>query len=592
MGGIVRRILSFRHIGSNAAISVDSRMIRLVTIKRNLARFELDAFFSHKSSLRLTNDPGNISTIIRESGIGGKGLFKANVTDLACGPVLFNKIVDVPRMPRREAITALKFVERDVAPFSLQDAEADVRILEERGASGKMRVMLSALLKNEILKRKNRLQNSGLNFRGVSTVTAGLSSLLRHSKLLDIRSTILFVSIGIDCTGIHILRNGAPIFTRETQIGVGHFARAIVSNSGQGRTNPIELEEAESILLDYGIPQSESWACPRLDAREMKKYISKASNRLETEISRSIEFYRNTRNIPTIDKALIIGEGALYKNMDSFISEKTGVDFTIYDPFDDFIKVKTGDQTSFSAKRYGPAFATLAGLAIDTRQALNVADNGHQHRAATLMRKHPALTGLAAFIVAIAVALSAWSNQVLEIDGRIRAMSDEVSSLEKKSFVYENLLSRLDEVEKSNRYLRKTIDAYPKLSGSGHDWSLIFHDIASSMTANSALTKCSIDFSGDAALFSEKRNMGPGGNRIRLEGIIVGANSDRIAELTQIYERLSSSSLFYSISISKTARTVNETDDMEMLNFEIWAGLPSGSSKLASPSSFSGLRGS
>ncbi|VAX25465.1 hypothetical protein MNBD_NITROSPINAE04-2315 [hydrothermal vent metagenome] len=592
MGWIVRRIVSFCSFRSNAAISVGSTILRLVSIKRNLSGFELGVLFSHKSSSGFSNDPGNISTVIRESGIDANGLFKANVTDLACGPVLFNKIVDIPKMRKREAITALKFTERDAAPFSLTDAGADIWVLGEGGAPGKMRVMLSALSKNEILKRKGRLQNSGLNFRGVSTVTAGLSALIRHSRLIETRSTVLFVNIGDDCTGIYILKDGAPIFARETQIGAGHFSQAIAQNSRHGPDGPVELEEAQSILTNYGLPLSESWDCPRLNARKMKEYISQPLHRLESEISRSVEFYRNTRHVSTIDRALLIGEGALLKNMDGFVSETTGVDFTVYDPFDDFIKIKTGDQTGSSVSHCGPALASLAGLAIDRGRTLNVANLENRRKAALLIRRRPALAGLAALILATAMAFSIWSTMISKIDERIYLLSQEVSSLKKKSFLYENLLSRLAAAENRNRDLQDKIGSYPQLSGAGHDWNLIFHDIASSMSANSALTKCSIDFRDDAPISGLKRKRGPGGNRVRLEGIIVGANPDRIAELTQIYYRLSSSSLFHSISIGKTVRMTDENDNTEMLNFEIWADLPSGSSKLASPSPSIGRKGS
>jgi len=592
MGGILRRALALCSVRSNVAISVGSKALRLVNVKRTFSGFELDASFYYKSISGSSIDPGNIPAIISDSGMAGNGFGKANVIDLACGPVLFNKIVDIPKMRKREAITALKFIERDAAPFSLTEAGADIWILGEGGAPGKMRVMLSALSKNEILKRKDRLRNSGLNFCGVSTVTAGLSALIRHSRLIDTRSTVLFVNIGDDHTGIYILKDGVPVFTRETQIGAGHFPQAITHNSRRGPDGPIEPEEAQSILVNYGLPLSESWACPRLDARKMKEYVSQPSHRLESEISRSIEFYRNTRNASAIDQALLIGEGALLKNMDGFVSEAAGVDFIVYDPFDDFIKIKTGDQTISSVSHCGPALASLAGLAIDRGRTLNVANLENRRRAALLIRRHPALTGLTALILMMTIAFSIWSTMISRIDERIYLLSQEVSSLKKKSFLYENLLSRLAVAENRNRELKDTINSYPQLSGVGHDWNLIFHDIASSMPANSALTKCSIDFSDDAPISGLKKRKGPGGNRVRLEGIIVGANPDRIAELTQIYYRLSSSSLFNSISIGKTVRTTDKNTDTEMLNFEIWAGLPSGSSKLASPSPSIGQQGS
>jgi len=513
-GGIFSRF----GFGALAGIAFDGKYVRIVGLRRIGSRFRLISVYQSRPGSSLFNSIGTMAQALGDGDFSNAiNPPNARAFSLVRGRSVFSKTLELPRMTKPEAVAALKYTEGNIAKFPLADSDMDVWILGSGSGAGRMRVMVSAMEKDESLKYRTSLEKAGVNLAGAAPVLSAIGGLFEYSNILDSRAPCLFVHVGGAFTGIHLFNNGVPLFTRETPVGADALATTRID----------DIETADPAPT----------------------FVTRHLTRLENELARSIDYYRNTVKPAPKLNGYIIGEGAIIKTLEARLSETFGMSFTLYNPFEDFISL--GPDMSGRLAGRGSAYAIAAGLAVERGRRINLASHGRERRKPWSKRGGAVAATLMAALTLVTTMAPRWLKANDELDTRISILKAEIASLEKQRLEWERLSSTATALELGSRAISNQISAYPSTTPPQQDWEGLFHEIAISVPASSALTGLSINTAG------EKQNGGArapyeAGQTIRLEGLIRGPKPDRIAELNRLYTRLATSPSFGSVRLGGT----------------------------------------
>ncbi len=514
-GGIFSRY----GFGALAGITFDGKHIRIVGLRRVGSRFRLISLYQSGPSSSQLNDTGTMAQALEQrdfsSAINPRN---ARAFSLVRGPSVFNKTIELPRMTKAEAIAALKYTEKDIANFPLADSHVDVWILGAGSGAGRMRVMVSAMERDEAANYRASLKKAGVNLAGAAPAPSAIGALFEYSNILDSRAPSLFVHVGGAFAGIYLFNNGVPLFTREMPVGADDFINTTVD----------DMKTADPA------PASVTWP--------LKK--------LEKELARSIDYYRNTVKPAPKLSGYVIGEGPITRTLEARLSKTFEMTFTLYNPFEDFIS--HGPDMSERLAGRGSAYAIAVGLAVERGRRINLVRHVQKSRKPGLKKGGAAVATLVAALVLMTTIVTRWMEVNHELDARISMLKVEIASLEKQRLEWETLSSTATALELGSRAISDQINAYPSTARPRRDWEGLFHEIATSVAGSVALTGLTIN--ADKKDGAATRAPYARGRIIRLEGLIRGSKPNRIAALNRLYTRLATSPSFGSVSIDDTRR--------------------------------------
>ena len=135
------------------------------------------------------------------------------------GGQVFTKIVSLPPMPQKEVMPTILLTEKDSIPFPVDEAHIGAIVLNSDNTQAShlgMRVLVCAMPKSEMQRLRADLSRYGLLLSGVTPYVMAISSLIKSE---EIDGTVIVVNAESGRTGIHILKDGVPLFTREIPIG-------------------------------------------------------------------------------------------------------------------------------------------------------------------------------------------------------------------------------------------------------------------------------------------------------------------------------------------------------------------------------------
>jgi len=145
-----------------------------------------------------------------------------------------------------------------------------------------------------------------------------------------------------------ILKGGISVFTRDSSLGSNLHSEALQ------REYNISYENAEK--LKRGEPVE------NVSSEDAAAVIESASEEILSEIIRSFDYYRSTTMHEDISEVIFSGGCALLSNMSSMITEKTGIETRVAEPFRNIKIPKKFDETNIH--EIAPVMAIAVGLAL------------------------------------------------------------------------------------------------------------------------------------------------------------------------------------------------------------------------------------
>lgn len=311
---------------------------------------------------------------------------------------VFNFIINLPPMPKKDLASAIKWEAKKFIPVPLEEMILDWKILNKKTISkvsknsldkdksgqenpmdlkgeiglegdtgtdrlalakktevegaerfvasslgnNNYRILLTAAPKNLVARYIDIFKRAKLNLLSLETEAFALS----RSLIGNDNSTVMIVDIGATTADICIIEQGVPILNRGIDTG-GEFITKTIMNSLN-----VNLERAEQFKRDFGLSEG--------GFKNVPDVIQKSLNSIINEIKYVFEIYQRQSN-SRIEKIVLTGGSAFLPSLPQYLSELLNMEVIIGDPWD---RVIYPLDLKPILQEIGPRMATSVGLAM------------------------------------------------------------------------------------------------------------------------------------------------------------------------------------------------------------------------------------
>jgi type IV pilus assembly protein PilM len=341
--------------GPKAPIGLDigSGMLKISQVKEKRGGYELEVFDSLPlapelivdgsviDSLRLVD---SIKELIRKARVKTKDV----VISVSGHSSVIVKMISLPEMTEEELEESIKFEAEQYIPFDINDVSLDFQIIGPKEEPGQMDVILVAVKNDVINDYITVVREAGLNPVIVDVDMFAMENLYEVNYEIEPNRIVGLVDIGASSIKMNIIKGGIPSFTRDTPTGTNVLTEALQ------REFNLPYEVAERLLRGEAVEG--------VDEEAAEQVVGEASEEIVTEISRSIDYYRTSMMGEEVAELVISGGGALIKGLTDRLRERTGIDVSIIDPFQNITISKKLDESYI--RDIAPVAAVSVGLAL------------------------------------------------------------------------------------------------------------------------------------------------------------------------------------------------------------------------------------
>ena len=348
------------------------------------------------------------------------------------------KKIGLPAVPAKERINAIKFQIKKELPFPL-----DVCEISYRGWNPKINQRQDV----EVLAIDNRIVDNNVEILDeikvlptqITAVPASMRYLVKgYSGVAVDQGAVAVVDIGASKTTITILEGDKLILCRTITTGGDEFT-AVLHGFDPG-TGESELNDAqaEKYKIDHGLP-------PETENMRVHIQMRPVIERIQTEISRSVDFYRRERTGGDLQKLILIGGGALMKRLPEFLNQNLGIEIELGHPSARVIvPSKNGDGDEETAFPPGPVLMPALALALDTGDELNLLPKKIQSEIQMIqLRRVIPPAALAVMILIISVYTIAL-NQLKDVKHKAESLESSLSSLSEQRNAFSTAKAQFD----------------------------------------------------------------------------------------------------------------------------------------------------
>ncbi|VAX16663.1 hypothetical protein MNBD_NITROSPINAE01-1331 [hydrothermal vent metagenome] len=443
---------------------------------------------------------------------------KHKVVSLLTGRSVFTKMVKLPPIEEKEVKNVLMFTENDSAPFPLSEAELSAWFIGLQ--EPKLKTIMTAVKRESLKEHKQIMKQAGVSVFAIATPLVAIRALIRVSRIIDTSAPTLFIHLEQGMVGLHIFKNGEPLFTREVSFGHG--------------------ESFENDFLE----------------------------RVSDEVYKSVSYFATASKGEAVKLGYILGSGPTNEDSCDKISKESGVSISTYDPFKDFLS--DASNPTYNEKSYGPSLAMAVGAAIDGGATLNIPAKQNFIKQVARTIETPMVKYVAAFLL-IVTAFGYFTNMTFaNLNRKIEKLKLTAEAEKAEQNTIAELQTKLNRLANQNMKIEKEIKTYPVIEENAYDWFSIFNDVARNLPKNAALTSWSLNLGST----SQKS--------VRLTGVVEGIGQKRVSALNGLLKGLSASQSFGSASIVKIRKNANSGNlSQASISFEIKAEISNGSGMFA-----------
>jgi len=334
-------------------LDIGSSFIKAVKLKESKGSYELDLCHVHAlppelivdgsiiDSLRLVD---SLKEMIKTAGIKAKN---AAIAISGHSSVIIKRI-SLPEMSEEELSESIKFEAEQYVPFDIDDVNLDFQIIGPKDEPGQMDVILVAVKKDIINEYIQVVKEAGLTPIIVDIDSFALENMYGINYEIEPGRNVALLNIGASTINMSILKGGISVFTRDSSLGSNLHTEALQ------REFNITYEVAEK--LKRGEPAE------NVSPDDANSVIESASDEILGEISRSFDYYRSTTVHEDISEVILSGGCALIKNFASMISERSGIETKIVEPFRN-VKIPKRFDVAY-IEEVAPMMAVAVGLAL------------------------------------------------------------------------------------------------------------------------------------------------------------------------------------------------------------------------------------
>jgi type IV pilus assembly protein PilM len=542
-----------RSAGSHLGIDIGSHSIKLVELRTTPKGTELTA----TAVTTTPPEPQDVNALatqlrqlLREHGI----TTKQAVVNLG-GPGVAIRRLTMPVVPEAEIQGAIRWQAQKSFPFPLENALVTFEILSRGEGEGQatLELLAVAATREAILEKMAVLQQAGLNCLGVMAEAHAWTQTWKNGGLAEEgQGTQAVVDLGAAKTDIHIFQDGILQFSREISTSGNSITEAMSGVIGVGESQ-VELDpaQAEALKHQYGIPSevdqgitSEGIAVSALGVR-MRPVLEK----LETEISRSLDYYRYQHEGEAITRLLLAGGGCQLKGIQSSFAEWFDLEVEYLDPLASLLG--EGEGAVLKAPATGRSVAGVAtGLSLPVPPQFNLLPADVQEKRKSKISIKVAYGALALLLLA-PLAQYVWQGDQ-KVQGIRRAAAAKRQQIER----YQSLMQEYQRLQQRSAELDVKLGQLPELDTHAVPLAQAMKIISREIPDNITLTEINLQ---------PEQEIRP---RMRLRGLIFGPEMDAFSELSRFMERLEDGNVFSEIEVGNVAES--EVRRPAVLDFEVF----------------------
>lgn len=286
-----------------------------------------------------------IKKLFKDGGIKSHGVVLALPETNA-----FTRVIQVPPLSERELASAIRWEAEQYIPMPLEEVIMDFSVVgESKDKEGvkKLDILLVAAPKNVIERYTKILELADLEPQAMETEVIAASRALMPTTVGKL-PTVMIINFGAQTTDFSVLKSGVITFIRTIPTGGGAMTRVLSQDFG------FSMPQAEEYKKAYGLDKS------KLEGKVSASLKPIVSVMIE-ELKRSLTFFQGKYPEETISSIIISGGTAKLPGLAATITETTGIETQIGNPWQQVQK----DQARFQKIDDERAFFVVAtGLAM------------------------------------------------------------------------------------------------------------------------------------------------------------------------------------------------------------------------------------
>lgn len=310
-----------------------------------------------------------------------KDLFRGERSDTevyacALGTNVSLKHLTIPVMPDEQITEALRWEAKKLMTFPIENATIDfykIGKISDQGVE-KYDIMFAVAGEELLSFLKSVSKESGVRFSGISVIPFALSAVLDNNKKLEKDKVNAVIDIGGEAASINLFKGDVLNFTREITVAGDSITKAMTGLLVADRWQlNLTYEQAEEIKKKYGIPKKDTTestdsGVPLVHIYEM---MAPTLRRLQNEIIRSFDYYKEEFREEKIDRVFLTGGSAGLINLEEFLSSALGIKVETVDPVENLKIDRSSEIDPAALKLVSLRLALAVGLALERSRKIN-----------------------------------------------------------------------------------------------------------------------------------------------------------------------------------------------------------------------------
>lgn len=294
-------------------------------------------------------DRSQVASAIMEL-IGELGIKSKDVVIGVSGHSVIIKRITLPEMSEDELSESINWEAEQYIPFSIDEVNLDFQILgpSTSGSANTMDVILVAAKKDMINDYTSLVTEAGLNPKIMDVDAFALENMFEVNYELEPDRIDVLVNIGAEVMNVNVLREGQSIFTRDSSVGGNLYSEALQKDLGVGADSTSRLMKGEDTSM-----ATYDQARPTIEA---------VASDIVSEMVRTVDFFRATTGIETVDRVLLCGGGSLVPGFLEMAAERLDTKVEMANPFRNILIDPGVDAQTVQA--CAPSTSVVIGLAL------------------------------------------------------------------------------------------------------------------------------------------------------------------------------------------------------------------------------------
>jgi len=365
------------------------------------------------------------------------------------GRQIFSRTINIPVINAKKVDRMVELEARQQIPGNFDEVEWSYHTSPSAdGASND--VAIFAARKELIAELVAKSKRVGLNLVGVSVSSLALYNFIRYDQEFPLDETVIILDVGAENTDL-VLYQGDTLWMRTLAVSGNDITKAFMKKFR------VSFEEAETLKRQIGESRQ---------ADKIFKVIEGSLNELNSEVTRSLGFYKQTNPNAKLESLVISGNTFKLPNLPQYLADRLRFAVIMLEDLDR-IKVADGlDREHFLQDLQ--SLGVAMGLALQgtgtAKANVNLMPTEARIERLLKTKRWAAVALLAMVLVTIVVHYVVFSGVITQNAGLVTEIRDAAKTNEVKSKEARAALDRIGPVAQK----LSTFDSYGRHKGVNH----------------------------------------------------------------------------------------------------------------------------